>query len=272
MKRVDLHLHSRFSDGTLAPAELVARGREAGLDLMALTDHDGVAGFPEARRAAEGAAGPRVLCGIEISSSVGEVHILGYGLDHARPAFAERVSELHSRRRERVRRMVEKLQGLKFPITMEEVVACSGGVLGRPHIADALCRKGIASNRGEAFGRWLAEGRPAFVPSMGPAPEEAIAMIRDAGGFAVLAHPDTVEDLGVVGGWVKGGLEGLEAHYPTYAPAVVKRFAELAAGHGLLLTGGSDCHGPGTLRNAPLGVSVPDAVVERFLERVSRCG
>jgi predicted metal-dependent phosphoesterase TrpH len=249
----------------------VRLGREGGIDLMALTDHDGVAGFPEAAAAAR-EGGPRVLCGIEVSSNVGEVHILGYGMDRERPCFVERIADLHCRRRERVARMVEKLRGLKMEISLEEVSACCAGVIGRPHIADALCRKGIASNRGEAFGRWLGEGRPGYVPSMGPSPGEAIAIIREAGGFAVLAHPDTVDDLAVVGDWVRLGLSGVEAHYQTYPPATVKRFSELAAGHGLLVTGGSDCHGPGTARNNSLGVSVPDAVVARFLERLSRCG
>jgi hypothetical protein len=248
----------------------VRLGREAGLEALALTDHDGVAGFPEAAQAA--GTGFRVLCGIEISSNVGEVHILGYGMDPARPGFVSWIAELHRRRRERVGRMVEKLQGIKLAVSMEDVLAASSGVLGRPHIADALCRKGIAGNRGEAFGRWLAEGRPAYVPSLGPSPVEAIGIIRDAGGFAVLAHPDTVDDLSVLGGWVRAGLDGVEAFYPTYSPAAVKRFAGLAADHGLLLTGGSDFHGPGTSRNNGLGVQVPDAVLDRFLERLSRCG
>lgn len=244
---------------------------------MALTDHDGVAGFPEAQGAASQGApssgtGPRLLCGIEISTNDGEVHILGYGMELSRPCFVDRVSGLRRSRRERVSLMVEKLQGKGFAVSLEEVESCCQGVIGRPHIADVLCRKGLAGSRAEAFGRWLAEGRPGYVPSLGPSPEEAIGIIREAGGFAVLAHPDTVADLAVVGEWVRKGLEGMEAHYPTYPARTVARFAKLAADHGLLLTGGSDYHGPGTSRDTALGLEVPGPLMERFLERLARCG
>ncbi len=247
------------------------RALEKRLELMVLTDHDSVSGFPEALEAARGSA-TRVLCGVEINTRESDqVHILGYGISWRDPAFLARLSEFRGRRQERLGRMVERLRGLGMALAMEDVVAVSGETLGRPHVADALKRKGYVSNRHDAFARFLSRGKPAYVSPMGPTPEEAIALIRDAGGFSVLAHPETVSARGAVAGWVAAGLEGIEAHYAQHGPSAIVEFRALAEAHQLLVTGGSDCHGPGTGRDHALGVDLPEADYARLMERLARC-
>jgi predicted metal-dependent phosphoesterase TrpH len=144
--------------------------------------------------------------------------------------------------------------------------------LGRAHVADALRRKGVVPTRAEAFRRFLAHGRPAYVESLGPSVEEAIALIRGAGGFAVIAHPGTVADKDEIEAWVKAGLEGIEAYYAGHSPSDIIRFQDLADRFGLVVTGGSDYHGRGSGREGPMGVEVPQEVGRCFLERLARCG
>ena len=241
------------------------------MPLVFLTDHDSVSGYPEASEAAQ-AAGVDLRCGIEINTvHQDNVHILGYGLRWQDAQFAARLEEFRQRRQTRIVRIVEQLRALGLPLEVEDVVAEGRQTLGRPHVADALRRKGIVGSRQEAFNRFLARGKPGYAESAGPSPEEAIALIRDAGGFCSLAHPETLADESLLAGWVKLGLEGLEAYYSTHRPSAVARYLRLAADHGLLATGGTDFHGPGTGREKPLGVDVPDEVYDRFTERLSRC-
>jgi len=271
LKRIDLHTHSRFSDGTSPPRELVARAAAAGVEVLFLTDHDSVSGYPEAQAAARGLA-VKAYCGVEINTSQSDrVHILGYGLRWKDPAFAARLSELRARRLLRVQRIVENLRREGLDISFEEVRGASRETLGRPHVADALRSKGIVASRQEAFQRFLAQGRPGFVGSLGPSPQEAIALIREAGGVACLAHPETVQDFSELEAWVAKGLEALEVYYGAHSPAQVRRFAEMAARYRLLATGGTDYHGPGSGREQPLGVEVPEEVYSCLMERLSSC-
>lgn len=239
--------------------------------LAFLTDHDTVSGYAEA--SAEAASGGLDLrCGIEINTiHKDNVHILGYGFRWQDAQFMQRLEAFRQRRHSRIGRIVEQLRALGLPITLEDVVAESHQSLGRPHVADALKRKGIVKNRQEAFNRFLAKGKPGYVESAGPAPEEAIALIREAGGFCSLAHPETLADEALLGEWKRLGLEGIEAYYSTHSPSDVAYYLRLANEHGLLATGGTDFHGPGTGREKPLGVEVPDDVFGRFMERLARC-
>ncbi|MDE2237955.1 MAG: PHP domain-containing protein, partial [Elusimicrobia bacterium] len=267
--RLDLHTHSHYSDGTCAPAEVVRRAKASGVELLVLTDHDSVSGFGEAREAAR-RQGITTLCGIEINTAhPGGVHILGYGLRWRDPAFLERLAAFRERRRARVERIVEALRRLGLSIRLEDVVAQGREALGRPHVADALRRGGFVASRQEAFNRFLARGKPGYVGSAGPSPEEAIALIRGAGGFCSLAHPETVSEEGLLAGWKEAGLEGLEAYYGSHRASQTARYLRLASDLGLLATGGSDFHGPGSGRDKPLGVEVPDEVHGRFMERLS---
>jgi predicted metal-dependent phosphoesterase TrpH len=249
----------------------VARAEKAGVCLLALSDHDSVSGFAEAQAAAQGRA-LDLRCGVEINTSHGEnVHILGYGIRWQDPRLLAVLAEYRERRVRRLHSMIEKLGTLGVALTYEDVRGQSPETLGRAHLADALRRKGVVATRAEAFRRFLALGRPAYVESLGPSVEEAIALIRGAGGFAVIAHPGTVADKADIEAWSKAGLEGIEAFYAGHSPSDIIRFQDLADRFGLVVTGGSDYHGRGTGRDGPMGVEVPDEVGRCFLERFSRC-
>jgi hypothetical protein len=271
LHKVDLHTHSRFSDGTSAPADVVRRAKSAGLELLFLTDHDTVAGFPEALDAAR-EAGVDARCGIEINSIEGSVHVLGYGIRWQDPDLGKKLAEFRERRVTRIRMIVEKLVKKGIALTFEEVAGGTRETLGRPHVADALKRKGVVHSRQEAFDRFLTPGKPGYVDSMGPTVEEAIEVIRAAGGFCSVAHPDTIPDKARLGEWAEKGLEGLEVYYNTHSPSDIVRYGGLAERFGLLATGGTDFHGPGTGREKALGVELPDPVHGAFMERLAKCG
>lgn len=270
-RRVDLHTHSRYSDGTSTPAEVVKRALDSGVENLILTDHDTVSGFPEALAAAKGSA-LNLSCGIEINTVHKDgVHILGYGIRWQDPAFLARLGEFRERRVTRVHRIVEKLRAQGLDLSFEDVAGASHEALGRPHVADALRKKGIVSSRQQAFDRFLIRGKPGYVESMGPTPEEAIALIRETGGFCSLAHPETVSEKEEIEKWIALGLEGVEAYYSTHRPAQIRDYLGLAASRGLLATGGTDFHGPGSGRDKKLGVDLPDEAYDRFMERLAKC-
>jgi predicted metal-dependent phosphoesterase TrpH len=267
----ELHCHSTCSDGTLTPGKLVARAKKAGLRALVLTDHDTVSGIGEAIEAGRD-CGVRVACGIEINTAEGgNTHVLGYGIDPESKELNDKLSEFRERRRARIRRMVEKLNALGVAVDFAEIAGHAGSEdsIGRPHIADALRRLKIVKNRSEAFERFLAPGKPAFVESMGPSVIEAIEAIRRAGGWSSLAHPGTLEPGADLGGWVDAGLGGIEAYYGSHTGPQVEKWLAVAERYGLAATGGSDYHGPGTGRE-DLGKSrLPEAVFESLVPRLN---
>ncbi|UPT73505.1 MAG: PHP domain-containing protein [Elusimicrobiota bacterium] len=273
-KRVELHCHTIFSDGTLTPAELVSRAKKSGVELLTLTDHDSVSGGAELFAAGR-EHGLDVRLGIEINcageGAADRVHILGYGIDPESPGFQERLAEFRERRTVRASRIVDNLRGLGFGIELAQVRANAHETIGRPHVADALKRLGVVKSRKEAFDRFLVRGKPGFVESMGPSPAEAIALIRDAGGTACLAHPQTagkepeLEQLRAL------GLQGVEVNYAGHSPSQVRAYGNWAEAKGLLAVGGSDFHGPGTGREERLGVDYGDAEAGAVEEVLSRC-
>lgn len=274
MRRFDCHTHSRHSDGTLSPREVVKRAEASRLELLILTDHDTIAGLEEAAAAAT-AAKIHFSLGIEINSNYpeGQVHFLGYGIRAQDPSFLAALARLRGRRRERADAILRRLRELGLPLSPEELPSSPDLPLGRPHVADLMRRKGIVRTRSEAFEKYLSRGRPGFAEPLGPTPEEAIALIRDAGGFPSLAHPKTAKTaLKHLSEWVRAGLEGVEAYYAAFSEEERKHWAGVAAEFNLLSTGGSDFHGPGTGRDRPLGVEVPESVFDRFSERLARCG
>lgn len=275
MKRVDLHTHTRFSDGTCGPVELVSRAQAARVELVFLTDHDTIAGYPEAAEAAR-AAGVDLRCGIEINTQTGDaqdsMHLLGYGLRWQAPSFQARLAEFRQRRTARVRQIVSNLRRHGIDISYEDVSSSVSETVGRPHVADALRRRGVVGSRQEAFNRFLTRGKPGFVASAGPSPAEAIALIREAGGFCSLAHPETVGGLEEIPRWIELGLEGIEVYYSTHSPSEVLEYRAVAERYGLIATGGTDFHGPGSGRDKELGVEMPDEAFARFAERLARCG
>lgn len=261
-RRVELHCHSVYSDGVLTVDELVARAKKDGVDTLVLTDHDSVSGGPDLFAAGK-ARGLDVRLGIEINcageGAADRVHILGYGVDPASPGFRDRLAEFRERRTVRARRMVDRLRALGHPIEYEHVVAAAHETVGRPHVADALKRLGVVKSRKEAFDRFLAKDKPGFVESMGPSPEEAIALIREAGGVACLAHPQTAGKEQELEALFTLGLQGAEVFYGGHTPSQVRAYGDWTSARRLLPVGGSDFHGPGTGREARLGVEYDDA-------------
>jgi len=267
-RRVDLHTHTRFSDGVLSPEALVALALERGLDALAITDHDTVEALPAARAAA--GARLELLTGIEISSAEGgqEFHVLGYGLDPDHRPLRERLERFRAERLSRAEAMVERLRALGVVVDRDEVVARAGeGVVGRPHLADALVRAGHADDVDDAFRRFLGNDGAAYVPRPAFRPDEAIELIRAAGGVSVLAHPGAHLPDRVIESLAARGLRGIEAWHPQHGGSTVRRYQALAARLGLLVTGGSDFHGPD--RGMGLGdLPVPWAALEALKRAV----
>ena len=228
----------------------MAFAKQAGLTALAITDHDIVEGIAEAT-AIGAELGIEVVPGVEISSRLGEseLHILGYFLNWTDPLLAQRLSTLRDSRHTRNPKIVQRLNELGIPITYEEVRALAGTEsVGRPHIARLLMEKKFVTSAKEAFDRYLANGRPAFVDRELPEPAEAVRWIREAGGVPVLAHPTWVRTSAdglrtLVRELKAAGLGGIEVHYSTHTPSQTTEYLELAKQCDLLVTGGSDFHG-----------------------------
>lgn len=269
---VDLHVHSTASDGTLTPRDLVLRAAERGLSAIALADHDSVDGVPEALAAGE-RAGVTVVPAVELSAIHEErdVHILGYFIDHASTRFRDRLRELRDARLDRARRIVEVLRADGYEVDLDDVLALSdGGAVGRSHVARALVDRGHVTDVREAFERLLGRGKPYYVPKDVTAPAEVVGLVREAGGLPVLAHPAVTGVEALVAALVPAGLAGVEAYHSEHDPAQTARCVELAREHGLLVTGGSDYHGPSTT-GAELGVpEVDDAVLAALAQAAGR--
>ena len=250
---IDLHTHSSVSDGTQAPAEVMASAVKAGLDVVALTDHDTVGGWDEAADAAE-SLGLGLVRGIEISCTRDgrSVHLLGYLTD---PTDADLMAELaHARdaRLTRMDRMVELMVADGIPITTEQVYAqlAPGATLGRPHLADALVASGVVADRTEAFAGWLHNESPYYVAHYAPDPVRAVELVVAAGGVALVAHPFTgrsaravtpelIEDM------ASAGMLGIEVDHRDHDDAARAELRSLASDLGLITTGSSDYHGAG---------------------------
>lgn len=274
--RSDLHAHTTASDGDLSPAELVRAAAAAGLATLAVTDHDTVAGLPEA--VAEGrACGVRVLPGIELTVHVphGTMHLLAYLPDTDAPPLADRLEALSRMREDRIRRIVARLEELGAGVPWEDVRARAAGQLGRPHVAAALVDAGIVESREDAFDRWLGDGRPAHVPSQGLEPEDAIRLVRASGAAPVLAHPASLmlprrHLESFVQRLASLGLVGIEVHRPEHTPEQRDAYAGIARRLRLIPAGGSDFHRPG----GPFALGdtgepgLPPETVDRLVSRI----
>jgi len=279
MNRIDLHTHSSYSDGSLSPRELVQLAKERGLRAIALTDHDTVAGLEEAV-AAGGELGVEVVPGVEVSAQYppGTMHILGYYLHASHPELLGALKKLQQARAARNPKIIQRLQALGLEITTTEVLDLSSGQVGRPHIARALVNKGYVSSIDEAFSRYLKKGAVAYVEKFRFPPEEAIAMIRGAGGIAVLAHPFTLgmdkpDELALlVHELAEMGLEGIEVLYPGHTEEMVFIYEDVAKRLGLICTGGSDFHGNfrdhSYLGNTILGKDLDYRILQALRERL----
>lgn len=246
-KQADLHTHTKASDGTCEPAENVRLAKEAGLAAVAITDHDTVAGIPEALEAAA-ELGVEVIPGVEVSSVARgqDIHVLGYFIPYQDAEFQERLFGLRETRHERNKLLIARLQELGIPITLENVYRRKQGTdknIGRPHIAEELIELGVVASIDEAFSKYLGKGGAAYVNPPRITPQEAITLIKEAGGVAVLAHPGLYDADDLVQELIAFGLDGIEVNHPDNDDQQRMQYRKWAEEHGLVMTGGSDFHG-----------------------------
>jgi 3',5'-nucleoside bisphosphate phosphatase len=282
---VDLHCHSTASDGTLPAADVVRLAVENGLSALALTDHDTIAGVAEAAAEAKRLS-LDFLPGIEISAEFphpGTMHLLGYGIDPTSETLRDLTKTLLAGRDNRNPKIVEKLQSLNVAITMEEVEAEAGGnVVGRPHIAAILHRKGYVSSIKEAFNKYLAPGGLAYFDKERLTPKQAISMILESGGLPVLAHPiqlrcqNDAQLQRIVKDLVDLGLRGIEVIHSDHDANLIEQYSSLAKQYNLLKTGGSDFHGRnkesihlGTANGRRIPREFFDSLVEALASKVN---
>ena len=252
---IDLHVHTTESDGSLTPEEIVRAAQEAGLEALAIADHDTLGGYDRARAVAE-QLGLDLVCAVEISTRFGRsatgrrrsAHLLGYfPAELPGAAFRAWLCELQARRQQRNERLAQRLQELGLEVTLAEASALARRLTGRVHFARVLVQKGYVNSIPEAFRLYLGEGGKAYTPLEKATLEEAIQRVREAGGIPSLAHPGRMSwDVSEVLGELRAaGLMGIEAYSSEHSPAQTARYLELARAHDLLVTGGSDFHGDG---------------------------
>jgi hypothetical protein len=268
----DLHVHTTASDGTLTPEQTIREAARLGLAGIGIVDHDTVAGIESAL--AEGhLAGIEVVPGVEINTDWGkdEIHILGYFIDHRAEGFERHLELLRTGRYERGKKIVERLKSLGVDISYDRVLDISGeGSVGRPHIARAIVEAGYAQSLNSAFGRYLIRGTPAYVPRYKLTPIQAIEIVYEAQGVPVLAHPGNSKHDEVIPSLVEAGLKGIEAYHTDHHPNQAARYVEVARKYHLLVTGGSDSHGPEMVKPVEIGsVTVSMSVVHALRELAS---
>lgn len=252
---IDLHTHSNFSDGTDSPAELINKAIAAGVSTIALTDHDSVAGIIEAQSALR--AGISLVPGAEISCQTEDgisVHMLGLLFDLNNRELLTVMEKTRENRHGRMQRIIERINEAGIEISMQEVLAelSDGATLGRPHLADALVKKGIVKSRDEAFAEMLHNKSKYYVAHYSPKPVDAIKLIKAAGGVAVIAHPMASHrgrtiSLETFGDLIEAGLDGIEVDHRDHTPDEKSALIKLASENNLVMTGASDYHGNGKL-------------------------
>ncbi len=256
---IDLHLHTTASDGTLAPAALVATAAGAGLTTLSITDHDTLDGLPEGFAAAR-TAGVRLIAGVEITAVEGgrDIHLLAYFVDPGDRSLSEFLDRQRADRLRRLREIADRLAALGARIDIDALLAAAalspGRSVGRPLLADALVAAGHARDRSDAFDRLLGNGCQAYVPRIGASPEVVIAMVRRAGGVVSMAHPGVTRQDDAIPRLAAAGLAALEARHSDHDAATEARYRQTAARHGLAVTGGSDFHGEPGHRPPVLGL------------------
>ncbi len=267
----DLHLHTRFSDGSFTPEQVVEHAVKQRLSTLALTDHDTLEGCAP-MMAACAAAGIEFISGIELTAECAdhEVHLLGYFLDLENEVLLRAIALFQSVRQERIREMVLRLNHLGVPLRAEDVFAVANcRSPGRPHVARALAELGHCRTMDEAFERFLKRHRPAWVPKHKLPAASAIELLHQAGGLAVMAHPGLSRTDSVIPKLAAAGLDGLECFHTRHSTTQMQHYLKIAGGLSLLITGGSDCHGDS--RGKPLigTIKLPCEYVLRLKQRVA---
>ena len=268
--KADLHTHTHHSDGTFSPKELVARAKAAGITVLSITDHDSVAGIAEAKLSA--GKDLEIIPGVEITVAFRdrELHILGYGLDVENPELTAFFSRMQVYRVDRIKRMIERLNAKGISVTFEEVARIAGtGSIGRPHLAEVLMKRKFVKNLQEAFEKHIGDHAPCFVKGATLTPAQAVALIRGAGGVSSLAHPYRIVADAWIPELVADGVQGIEAYHSDQEGSIAERYRRIAEKHGLLVTGGSDCHGLRKMKGPLIGtVAVPEECIVRLKEAI----
>lgn len=241
----DLHLHTNFSDGTYTPEELVAQAKRHALGALSLTDHDTVEGCTRTALACQN-EGIEFISGTELTAEVkgNELHLIGYFIDTQNPRLLLEMAKFQSVRQNRIREMVSRLNKLNIPLQADAVFAIANcRSPGRPHVGRALVQCGFCATLDEAFERFLKRHRPAWVPKFKISAFDAVELIHQAGGAAIMAHPGLNRSDDLIPELVEAGLDGLECYHTKHPPATAEHYVNIAQEHRLLITGGSDCHG-----------------------------
>jgi len=262
----DLHLHTNFSDGTYTPEELAGHGRRLGFRALALTDHDTVEGCARMAAACE-REGIDFIPGVELTAELdgNELHLLGYFIDTTDAKLLGEIAKFQEVRQSRIREMVERIQERGVPLREEDVFAIANcRSPGRPHVARALVQTGLCKNLDEAFQRFLKKGKPAWVPKFKMSALQAIDLIHNAGGLAVMAHPGLNNCDALIPALADCALDGLECYHTKHPWPMAEHYVSMAEQQNLLVTCGSDCHG--LSKGHPLigGIKLPYWRVERM--------
>lgn len=265
----DLHIHTTYSDGTMTPEEVVDDALRCGVSTIAITDHDTVDGLVIACRYGQG-KNIHIIPGIEFSSylSPSEVHILGYFIDVNNISLQQMIQQSRNDRVNRIHDMVDKLHTLHVDVDAQEIFTLAGqGSPGRMHVAEILWKRGYCDTILESFSKYIGDNKPAYVPKKTLTSQQAIELIRDAGGVAALAHPGLTQRDHIIEDLVKCGLQGIEVYYPTHTPQAVKKYLKLAKKYNLAVTGGSDFHGERRLDCPIAKVTIPGDLVDKLKQR-----
>ena len=246
MNKVDLHIHTNYSDGIFSPQEVLEFAAKSKYNIISITDHDTLEGYFEVKKVTYD-YGIKIIPGIEVSSIYQErdIHILAYDIDVENKYLLELLQSIQKARLVRAKQILHKLDDLNIHIDFERVSMFAGknDLIARPHIARAMVENGSCKSTKEAFDKYLGNESPAYVLKQTPSVKEIIDAIHDAGGVAVLAHPHTMMNDNFIDDFVQMGLDGLEVFYAKYDQALVDYYDEIAMKNGLIRTGGSDFHG-----------------------------
>ena len=250
MKYCDLHIHSNVSDGILTPEEIVELALKKGLAAISITDHDSIDGIDPGFKAIGGRR-LELVPGIEFSSrfegseKTEEIHVLGYYIDYHSLRLKELLDEMVCSRQNRAVQIVENLKNAGIDIPLSEIKTASGNeIIGRPHIADVMIAHGYVTSRTEAFKNYLIKGKPGYSERYKPEFAEVVKLIKELGGVPVLAHPGIIENQKDIGTLIEQGVMGLEAFHSKHTSFDTQKFMQIAQARKILITGGSDCHGP----------------------------
>ncbi|NUM52997.1 MAG: PHP domain-containing protein [Candidatus Hydrogenedentes bacterium] len=267
MRYADLHLHTTYSDGTDTPERVVERAAELGIAGLAITDHDTVDGVPLARDAAQ-RTGIAFLTGTELSAKFdgGDIHVIGLGIDVASPPLCAALDRMRVARVTRTARMLERLAARGMSLELEDTAR--EGVVGRMHVARALHAAGHAKDVQQAFDKYLKPGKPGYVGQVKLACSEAIDLIHAAGGLAFLAHPGIGAPRRKLLALLEYPFDGIECYHSKHSPGQTDMFLQIARDRGLLVTGGSDCHGEAKGRAEMGRVRLPIECFERIASAV----